>query len=212
MRLANGMELDFSGRSALQHESEISEMLNVILAESEIRNVIEIGSFEGGTAHLWAQLVAKYGGTVYCVDVQFGPGNKATGGWENRCIPIYRGTKEDGRIIEIEGTSQDSEVIRRITELLNGELVDFLFIDGDHTYQCAQADLENYSPFVRDGGWIAFHDARNEAWGVSRFWKEIRQHYENWEFFIHEQPDEVRKTDRALSFTDGIGLIRWRSE
>jgi len=35
---------------------------------------------------------------------------------------------------------------------------DFLFIDGDHTYEGVEGDFEMYSPLVRRGGIIAFHD------------------------------------------------------
>jgi len=41
---------------------------------------------------------------------------------------------------------------------LNGEPLDFLFIDGDHTYEGVKRDFEMYSPLVRNGGIIAFHD------------------------------------------------------
>ena len=213
MKLANGMKLDFAGYSALQHESEISEMLNTILAEDEIKNAIEIGNFEGATTYLWAQLVVPHGGKVYCIDVQFGPGNKATLGWENRLQPIYRQKGVFGEaVVEIEGISQSREIKDDLAGLLGGREVDFLFIDGDHDYEPAKADFEDYSPFVRDRGWIAFHDIRNEAWGVSELWKELKKQYESWEFYIHEQPEEIRKTCREMSFINGIGLIRWRSK
>ncbi len=37
-------------------------------------------------------------------------------------------------------------------------LLDFLFIDGNHEYKAARRDIFNYAPFVKPGGWIAFHD------------------------------------------------------
>jgi cephalosporin hydroxylase len=36
--------------------------------------------------------------------------------------------------------------------------VDFLWIDGDHTYEGCKADYENYSPLVVPGGLIGIHD------------------------------------------------------
>ncbi len=38
------------------------------------------------------------------------------------------------------------------------KLIDFLFIDGNHEYKAARRDIFNYAPFVKPGGWIAFHD------------------------------------------------------
>jgi hypothetical protein len=37
-------------------------------------------------------------------------------------------------------------------------LLDFLYIDGNHDYKSAKTDYELYSPFVREGGLIGFHD------------------------------------------------------
>ena len=40
--------------------------------------------------------------------------------------------------------------------------IEFLWIDGDHTYEGAMADFVKYSPHVIDGGIIAFHDATQD--------------------------------------------------
>jgi predicted O-methyltransferase YrrM len=36
--------------------------------------------------------------------------------------------------------------------------LDFLFIDGDHTYEGVKQDFEMYTPLVRKGGLVAMHD------------------------------------------------------
>jgi predicted O-methyltransferase YrrM len=43
------------------------------------------------------------------------------------------------------------------------ELVDFVFIDGDHQYEAALGDWENWNPLVAPGGIIALHDSRVTA-------------------------------------------------
>ena len=52
---------------------------------------------------------------------------------------------------------------------------DFLFIDAGHRYHEVKADFENYSPMVRKGGMIAFHDAvqRNNEIEVWKFLDEL---------------------------------------
>ncbi len=37
--------------------------------------------------------------------------------------------------------------------------IEFLWIDGDHSYEGAKMDFDFYSPLVVDGGLIAFHDS-----------------------------------------------------
>ena len=62
----------------------------------------------------------------------------------------------------------------------------FLFIDGDHTYEGVKKDFEMYRPLVKKGGLITFHDivsgpAENVG-GVPRFWKEVLKNFNHKEF------------------------------
>jgi predicted O-methyltransferase YrrM len=38
--------------------------------------------------------------------------------------------------------------------------IDFLFIDGDHSFDACLNDWNQFSPFVVKGGYVIFHDAR----------------------------------------------------
>jgi predicted O-methyltransferase YrrM len=70
---------------------------------------------------------------------------------------------------------------RKAEEISEGEKVDFIFIDGDHSHDGVKRDFELYSPLVRKGGIIAFHDiakpAPGSVEGVYKFWQEIIQKY-----------------------------------
>ncbi len=46
--------------------------------------------------------------------------------------------------------------------------IDFVFIDGDHSYEACKADIAAWSPFLKRGGVIAFHDFGSRADGVTR--------------------------------------------
>ncbi|MEO5960917.1 MAG: class I SAM-dependent methyltransferase [Opitutaceae bacterium] len=46
--------------------------------------------------------------------------------------------------------------------------IDFVFIDGDHSYEACKADIAAWAPFVKRGGTIAFHDFGSRADGVTR--------------------------------------------
>ena len=43
--------------------------------------------------------------------------------------------------------------------------LDFVFIDGDHSYEGVMRDLENYYPLVRSGGIVSGHDFKLRAVG-----------------------------------------------
>lgn len=38
------------------------------------------------------------------------------------------------------------------------KLIDLLFVDGDHSYQGVKRDIEAWTPYVKRGGLILFHD------------------------------------------------------
>lgn len=46
------------------------------------------------------------------------------------------------------------------------ESVGLVYIDGDHTYEGARADIDSYWPKLVNGGIMAFHDAANPTYGV----------------------------------------------
>ena len=79
----------------------------------------------------------------------------------------------------IVATSHSAETVSRIQDKLNSRELDMLFIDGDHSYDGVKSDWEMYSPLVRKGGLVLFHDVAN--WvnepEVVWFWKDLNKGY-----------------------------------
>ena len=72
--------------------------------------------------------------------------------------------------------SHDQSTLEAVSVYLGGEKVDFLFIDGDHSYEGVKQDYEMYSPLVRKGGIIAFHDAGitdHPLVDVYKYWRDV---------------------------------------
>jgi len=61
----------------------------------------------------------------------------------------------------------DSLAAANKLEAMKGK-VDFIFIDGDHSYEACKADIVAWAPYVKRGGVIAFHDFGSRADGVTR--------------------------------------------
>lgn len=53
------------------------------------------------------------------------------------------------------------------------EKIDVLFIDGDHSYQGVKDDWNNFSPFVKKGGVVVFHDCDEVGPDVVKLSKEV---------------------------------------
>jgi predicted O-methyltransferase YrrM len=70
--------------------------------------------------------------------------------------------------IAVPGNSREITLADVLTaaHLNNSKKIDLLFIDGDHTYEGALADLENWAQHVKKGGVLLVHDcacATNKA-------------------------------------------------
>ncbi len=115
------------------------------------------------------------------------PGGPGGGGYPSWKIPIFRRLLLPGqRAYFIRGDSHAAETRQRVTQVLDGNAVDVLFIDGDHSYAGAKQDFESYRALVRPGGAVALHDIvpqkDHPEIEVSRLWAEIRGRYQVREF------------------------------
>ncbi len=144
-------------------------------------NVLEIGVRHGGTSALWHGLCT---GRVVGIDWEGQDGlGKDTRKLHTELIRTYP---------RFESIIGDSKSVYTIKEADKGESYDFIFIDGDHSYEGVAADFINYRPLLSPGGCIAFHDivdtptTRGAGQGVFKFWSEIKSHRlrpVNWEEF-----------------------------
>jgi len=52
--------------------------------------------------------------------------------------------------------------------------IDVLFIDGGHEYEEVKDDWDNFSPFVKKGGVVYFHDCDATSPGVVKLFEELK--------------------------------------
>lgn len=62
---------------------------------------------------------------------------------------------------------------------LSIEMFDFVFIDGDHTYEGVKSDFLKVRPFMRNGSIICFHDNSDDFPGVKQFISEVSGMYKD---------------------------------
>ncbi len=189
-----------------QVRPEICGLLE-ILRERPRRRILEIGTANGGSLFLIAQS-ASADARLISVDLHKG---EFGGGYPAWKIPLYKAFTQRGQRLDlIRGDSHAPTTVESVQRLLAGEKLDFLFIDGDHTYEGVRQDFESYSPLVRSGGLVGFHDIAPPSPGpaeeggptllvgeVPQFWSEIRTRYPSTELI-----------DPAGGGYFGIGLIR----
>jgi cephalosporin hydroxylase len=191
-----------------QVTDEIEALATFLLAQ-EIESFMEIGSKWGGTFSVFSDIIDETiaGGLKVSLDLPGGP----FGGWVLENHP-YLGDVLSARTSWMQtiggprthifvGDSHSTETRDMVFDTLEEPELDFLFIDGDHTYEGVKKDYEMYSPLVGEGGWIGFHDINDTIHhadigvDVSRFWNELR-----------EQGDRI--VFNSNKHWAGIGLIR----
>jgi len=155
-----------------QRTWELMQLVNLFRG-LEPNRILEVGTEIGGTLWHWLQN-AKPPALVVSVDdmasLSHEQKQNLPGMWQSWC--------PEGVSLEIiTADSKDAGTIARVSALLPE--VDFLFIDGDHTYDGVKADWMNYGPMVRPGGLVAFHDLITPDFGrhvkVPELWREIRE-------------------------------------
>lgn len=190
-----------------QIRSEILSLTNTVMwnmvSKKEPYNILEIGTKYGGTFHIWSNINQSSGMNI---SIDMSDGGKHGG------ISEEEMDKRDSWFQErfdnvhfIRGNSHDESTLYNLRYNLqsfrmglnNGlwdrstfdeKYIDFLFIDGDHTKEGVKQDFDMYSPFVKKGGIVAFHDVvisehhHSRDVHVGEFWNEIKTQYRHIEF------------------------------
>jgi predicted O-methyltransferase YrrM len=175
----------------IQFKSEFVELLKIFKMLNP-KYILEIGIAKGGTLFCFCKL-AKEDATIIGVDLENYPD------WRLRIFEAFK--KGNQNLFILSGKdSHKIDTLNEIRSILKGQKLDFLFIDGDHTYTGVKKDFEMYSPLIREGGIIAFHDIVESKFDkkieVSKFWNEIKSNYEYREIIADPNQDGA-----------GIGVI-----
>lgn len=165
----------------------------------EPRTIVEIGTDLGGTLFLFTR-AAPSDAVIISVDLPR---------WhlKSRSALLEAFTHDEQRIFVIRGDSHSPAIVDKVAKALDGREIDFLFIDGDHSYHGVKMDFETYMRFVKNGGIIAFHDINPDYYAkfgcgepkggeVYRFWDETKQRFRHIEFIENPGQDGC-----------GIGLL-----
>jgi len=159
----------------VQVREEIVALVKAVDAIKPL-TILEIGTLNGGTLLLWSNIASKR--AISC--------DLTVSKYRNELYTHFSPKNSGCEVLTLEGNSHDQSFRKTVSDTLNGELVDFLFIDGDHTEVGAEADFDDYRAFVKSGGIIAFHDIvkkqptpQNQVYYL---WERIKKKYKTEDF------------------------------
>lgn len=173
----------------IQPQQNVYEIKHLALTvqKKSPKTVLEIGTAEGGTLYIWSRTL-KSCKTLISIDLPRRIPNKKK--------EFYRQFNNKINYEFIEGDSHSIKAINKLSNILKHKKIDFIFIDGDHSYEGVKKDYENYIPFLSEGGIIAFHDIKSRDFSIRKFWNEIKNEYHFKEIISQKEDD-----------SPGIGII-----
>lgn len=168
----------------IQSRSEFLSLLQTI-SDPKPASMLEIGTASGGSLFMFTR-IASSEAKIASVDL---PNGSFGGGYPAWKIPLYSAfalPKQQLKLIRAD--SHAAETFDEVKAYFAEQPIDFIFIDGDHSYGGVRSDFEVYRRLVKKGGYVAFHDIEY-AEGVRQFWSEIKEQYETrWEFISENSP------------------------
>jgi predicted O-methyltransferase YrrM len=170
----------------LQKKDEFVGMIN-IARKINPKVTLEIGTFKGSTLLGWSQITRD---KVVSIDLPEGYSPK-----KEKFYKSFSRLSNKPEILPLRSNSQSPETLQKVREFIGNAPIDILFIDGDHTYNGVKRDYELWSPLVRKGGVIFFHDILENpnypSYGSPVFWQELKKKYRCEELIENRQQQEM---------------------
>lgn len=181
----------------MQIKEELKSLL-LFLENKKINNALEIGTARGGTLFSFSR-ISSNSAKLVSIDL---PKGDFGDGYSILKIPLFKFFgKQKQKIYLIRNDSHKKTTFKKVKKNFSNKKVDFLFIDGDHSYKGVKEDFNMYKFLVKKGGFICFHDIvsgpKENVGGVPKFWQEIKTKYKSKEFISS-------KNQKGY----GIGLIK----
>jgi len=196
----------FESLKAQQVRSEFERFIKMML-ERKPKRMIEIGTATGGTLYLFARILDP--DLIVSIDKPYD--------FKNYSSTDEMFTSFGRNVHIIRSDSHNERTLNMVKNIIGNEPVDFLFIDGDHSYEGVKKDFEMYSPLVKRGGIIAFHDicihSPDSDVYVKDYWLELKPKYKCTEYIrsddeedekLYKEPNYDSKVDIAIKGASGF--------
>ncbi len=158
------------------------------------RKLVEIGVSHGVNAKIFRS-VMKEDGVYIAVDpyIRFFFGIRGYG-WARRIAHAEVNKVKRGSVVWVEDLGENAAHLPTIRHLLP---IDFVFVDGDHSYEGLKGDWKAWSTNIVPGGIIALHDSRNrDNCGSERYTNEVILKAQN--FTVVDKVDSLTVLKRTL--------------
>jgi len=132
------------------------------IGDASEMTMVEIGCYQGESTTIWCKNFKK----VYAID-PWVDGK----GYDNNDIASRQMSNAveqgfDSRLKKYGNFKKIKNFSYEVINEFEDESLDFVYIDGEHTYDGVKKDIELYLPKVKKGGYIGGHDYKPKWQGV----------------------------------------------
>jgi predicted O-methyltransferase YrrM len=138
------------------HEWEFRNLVKLVVDELHPKRGVELGTYSGWFGSLFSHICTE---SMISVDNAPQALAEASKAGTDRLHYVFKNT-------------QHQETVNEVMRMLGGP-IDLLFIDADHYYAGVKKDFDLWSPHVRPGGFVVFHDIEPnhcQPCEVNKFW------------------------------------------
>lgn len=152
--------LNIQGHNLPQNNSTVLESLLRKIATKQMK-VVEIGSWKGMATAVMGGVLSEYEGTLFAIDTWKGSSSVPSMEWEAGNTDIFNIFIDNMKLLGLL-----NEVVKPIVmestaaaQIFQDNSLDFIFIDGDHSYSSVKQDILVWLPKLKEGGTICGHCA-----------------------------------------------------
>jgi predicted O-methyltransferase YrrM len=187
----------FSTIAPSQVMKEITNLFELVKSENP-KTVLEIGTDKGGTLYLWCQAAAD-DATIVSIDLS----SRRRYSPKRRELYAKFVKSASQKLHFLPFSSHEQSTVEKASALFGNKKIDYLFIDGDHTYEGVKSDYQMFNHLVKKGGLIAFHDIKTVRpdCGVREVWEEVTKDMDKANYWEYAENDYG-------PLGAGIGVIR----
>jgi predicted O-methyltransferase YrrM len=164
-----------------------------LIRTAKPKNILCIGSRHGFIPAVLAQACKdNYLGQVDFIDAGYGPEDDnhwtGEGFWQTKKGRNIFKQFELGAYLNLFVTTT-----QKFFDKYPDSVYDYVYIDGDHSYQGVKYDFEQALASLRSGGFIVFHDISVKEdkpegeYGVYKLWDQIKQKHSNKIEFVYKR-------------------------
>lgn len=182
----------------LQNKQEFWWLIQKVQKLKPLQTVIEIGFDKGGSFKFWGELVEQKGLVV---------------GVDMNNVLEWDYSNYDRKVMLIIGRSENPEIIQKIKNIFGDKKIDFIYFDGCHEEVIYQ-DYMNYSPLVRKGGLLGFHDCGELSVNYLAYHGLTPESYPNASLYerggaphVKRCFESIKGEKERLQFDQGTGIV-----